>query len=99
MMNKTEVLIREKTCYYCPAPCTPRPDLTDPAATCPLDRFYPRVVTSRVRGLGDVVAIGLSPVVAVIDAVAHTDLKNCKGCGGRIAALNKRFPNKSHAKN
>lgn len=44
------------------------------------------------KGAGDLVAIVAQPVADVIDAVAGTNLKRCKGCSDRREALNKVIP-------
>lgn len=44
---------------------------------------------SPITGLGDLVEIGLKPLVRLIDKVAGTSLGNCGGCRNRRKALNR----------
>ena len=46
----------------------------------------------KMRGVGDLVARVLKPVVRAVDAVAGTDLEHCKGCGGRQEKMNTAMP-------
>ena len=53
--------------------------------------YQPPSMRRRV-GLGDAVQTVLKPFVMAVDAVAGTNLKNCKSChgkGGRKEKLNK----------
>ena len=46
----------------------------------------------RIRGAGDLVHYALQPFVAVVDAVAGTDLKNCGACEKRRETFNRKMP-------
>lgn len=54
-------------------------------------RIFPRR-----RGLGDVVASIAQPIAGMIDSMAGTDLKRCKGCKDRQRNWNKAVPDILH---
>jgi hypothetical protein len=45
-----------------------------------------------LRGFGDVVALIAQPIAGGIDRVLGTNIKNCQGCQGRQAKLNRLLP-------
>lgn len=45
-----------------------------------------------ITGLGDVVHLLAAPIVAVSDAIFHTDLKHCQKCAKKRQRLNSDFP-------
>lgn len=57
---------------------THRPDMAEPV---------------QIRGLGDLVALAATPVVAISDRVIGTDLAHCAGCAKRRDKLNAAVPN------
>lgn len=61
-----------------------RPDMSEPP---------PLPVGGKSFGLGDAVEIIAKPVAAGIDALFHTNIKNCGGCAKRKDAFNKAVPN------
>lgn len=44
------------------------------------------------QGLGDVVHAVARPIAGIIDTLAGTHLKNCRGCAARRGAWNQKFP-------
>lgn len=50
------------------------------------------VEKSRLKGMGDVVAVVAKPIARAVDAVAGTKLAQCGGCAKRQESLNRAMP-------
>jgi len=48
--------------------------------------------TSKITGLGDIVAIVAEPIAAAIDKATGTKIRGCQSCARRRMRLNRRFP-------
>lgn len=68
---------------------------TDPCSSCPNGHFGQYEQTGcddTIRGLGDLVAIGIQPIASAIDKVFGTTIKTCGGCKKRQEKLNQLVP-------
>lgn len=63
-----------------------------PGVSSSVREAIPPPSSSRVRGLGTVVAAVAKPIARAIDKVAGTNLRNCGGCRKREETLNKILP-------